>query len=149
MKILLAEDHLVLRERLRAMLAVEGDLEVVGQTGDGSMVVALVEELHPDVVVLDLIMPGMGGLEVLQELRRRCPGTRVVVLTVYSNEAYVHEALRNGAGGYVLKQSAGQELVRGIREVAAGRPYLSPPLSLSDVEAYARRREGAALKAGA
>ncbi len=125
MKVLLAEDHPVVRERVRAMLAGERDLEVVGRP-DGSKVLALDEELHRDVVVLDLIMPGMGGLEVLQELPRHCPGTRVVILSIYSNEAHILEALRRGAGGYVLKQSAGQELVRGIREVAAGRSYLSP-----------------------
>ena len=142
LSVLLAEDHPVVREGLRAMLEAEGDFQVVGQTGNSSEVGGLVEELHPDVLVLDLIMPGIGGLNALRELTRRRLNTRVVVLSMYANEAYVLEALQNGAGAYVLKQSEAAELVRGIREVAKGRRYLSPPLSQRAVEAYARRAKG-------
>lgn len=140
--VLLAEDHPVVREGLRAMLEAEGDFQVVGQTGDSSEVGGLVEELRPDVLVLDLIMPGIGGLNALREVSRRRLGTRVVVLSMYANEAYVLEALEHGAGAYVLKQAEAGELVRGIREVARGRRYLSPPLSQRAVEAYARRAKG-------
>ena len=139
---LLAEDHPVVREGLRAMLEAEGDFQVVGQTGNSSEVGGMVAELHPDVLVLDLIMPGIGGLNALRELARRRLSTRVVVLSMYANEAYVLEALQNGAGAYVLKQSEAAELVRGIREVAKGRRYLSPPLSQRAVEAYAKRAKG-------
>ena len=142
LSVLLAEDHPVVREGLRAMLEAEGDFQVVGQTGNSSEVGGLVEELHPDVLVLDLIMPGIGGLNALRELARRRLSTRVVVLSMYANEAYVLEALQNGAGAYVLKQSEAAELVRGIREVAKGRRYLSPPLSQRAVEAYAKRAKG-------
>ena len=142
LSVLLAEDHPVVREGLRAMLEAEGDFLVVGQTGNSSEVGGMVEELHPDVLVLDLIMPGIGGLNALRELARRRLPTRVVVLSMYANEAYVLEALQNGAGAYVLKQSEAAELVRGIREVAKGRRYLSPPLSQRAVEAYARRAKG-------
>jgi DNA-binding NarL/FixJ family response regulator len=142
LSVLLAEDHPVVREGLRAMLEAEGDFQVVGQTGNSSEVGGMVEELHPDVLVLDLIMPGIGGLNALRELARRRLSTRVVVLSMYANEAYVLEALQNGAGAYVLKQSEAAELVRGIREVAKGRRYLSPPLSQRAVEAYARRAKG-------
>ena len=142
LSVLLAEDHPVVREGLRAMLEAEGDFQVVGQTGNSSEVGGMVEELHPDVLVLDLIMPGIGGLNALRELARRRLPTRVVVLSMYANEAYVLEALQNGAGGYVLKQSEAAELVRGIREVAKGRRYLSPPLSHRAVEAYAKRAKG-------
>ena len=142
LSVLLAEDHPVVREGLRAMLEAEGDFQVVGQTGNSSEVGGMVEELHPDVLVLDLIMPGIGGLNALRELARRRLNTRVVVLSMYANEAYVLEALQNGAGAYVLKQSEAAELVRGIREVAKGRRYLSPPLSQRAVEAYARRAKG-------
>jgi len=144
LSVLLAEDHPVVREGLRAMLEAEGDLQVVGQTGNSSDVGGMVEELHPDVLVLDLIMPGIGGLNALRELGRRRLATRVVVLSMYANEAYVLEALQNGAGAYVLKQSEAAELVRGIREVAKGRRYLSPPLSQRAVEAYAKRAKGTA-----
>jgi DNA-binding NarL/FixJ family response regulator len=142
LSVLLAEDHPVVREGLRAMLEAEGDFQVVGQTGNSSEVGGMVEELHPDVLVLDLIMPGIGGLNALRELARRRLPTRVVILSMYANEAYVLEALQNGAGAYVLKQSEAAELVRGIREVAKGRRYLSPPLSQRAVEAYAKRAKG-------
>ena len=142
LSVLLAEDHPVVREGLRAMLEAEGDFQVVGQTGNSSEVGGMVAELRPDVLVLDLIMPGIGGLNALRELTRRRLNTRVVVLSMYANEAYVLEALQNGAGAYVLKQSEAAELVRGIREVAKGRRYLSPPLSQRAVEAYAKRAKG-------
>ncbi|GAC1372898.1 MAG: response regulator transcription factor [Actinomycetota bacterium] len=144
LSVLLAEDHPVVREGLRAMLEAEGDLQVVGQTGNSSDVSDLVEELRPDVLVLDLIMPGIGGLNALRELSRRRLETQVVVLSMYANEAYVLEALQNGAGAYVLKQSEAAELLRGIREVAQGRRYLSPPLSQRAVDAYAHRARGKA-----
>lgn len=142
LSVLLAEDHPVVREGLRAMLEAEGDFQVVGQTGNSSEVGGMVAELHPDVLVLDLIMPGIGGLNALRELARRRLSTRVVVLSMYANEAYVLEALQSGAGAYVLKQSEAAELVRGIREVSKGRRYLSPPLSQRAVEAYAKRAKG-------
>jgi DNA-binding NarL/FixJ family response regulator len=142
-RLLLAEDHPVVREGLRALLEEEAGLEVVGQTGDGAEVGPLVEDLRPDVVVLDLMMPGVGGLEVTRDVARRFPGTSVLILSMHANEAYVLEALRSGAAGYALKQADGGELVRAIQEVAAGRRYLSPPLSERAVEAYARRAQGA------
>jgi len=142
LSVLLAEDYPVVREGLRAMLEAEGDFQVVGQTGNSSEVGGMVEELHPDVLVLDLIMGSIGCVNPLRKLTRRQLNTRVVVLSMYANEAYVLEALQNGAGAYVLKQSEAAELVRGIREVAKGRRYLSPPLSQRAVEAYARRAKG-------
>lgn len=140
-RLALADDHLVVREGLRAMLEAEPDFEVVGQTGNGSEVAALVELVHPDVLVLDLMMPGIGGLDVIRELSRRGGGTRIVVLSMHANEAYVLEALGSGAGAYVLKQSEAGELVRAVHEVAAGRRYLSPPLSDRALEAYLRQSE--------
>jgi DNA-binding NarL/FixJ family response regulator len=140
-RLALADDHLVVREGLRAMLEAEPDFEVVGQTGNGSEVAALVARVRPDVLVLDLMMPGIGGLDVIRELSRREAGTRIVVLSMHANEAYVLEALGSGAGAYVLKQSEAGELVRAVHEVAAGRRYLSPPLSDRALEAYLRQSE--------
>lgn len=137
--VMLAEDHPVVREGLRAMLEAEGGFQVVGQTGNSSEIGGMVEELRPDVLVLDLIMPGIGGLNALRELSRRRLDTPVVVLSMYANEAYVLEALQSGASAYVLKQSEAAELIRGIREVCRGRRYLSPPLSQRAVDAYASR----------
>jgi len=142
-RLLLVEDHVVVREGVKALLEEEGDFAVVGQTGDGCEALTLSERLRPDVVVLDLMLLGLGGLEVVRELNRRLPETHVVILSMYSNEGYVLEALRGGADAYVLKQSEAAELVRAIREAAAGRRYLGAPLSERAVEAYARRAEGA------
>lgn len=136
---MLAEDHPVVREGLRAMLEAEGGFQVVGQTGNSSEIGGMVEDLRPDVLVLDLIMPGIGGLNALRELSRRRLETPVVVLSMYANEAYVLEALQNGASAYVLKQAEASELIRGIREVCRGRRYLSPPLSQRAVDAYASK----------
>ncbi|MFN2506118.1 MAG: response regulator [Acidimicrobiales bacterium] len=138
-RVLLVDDHPVVREGVSSLLAAGRDFEVVGQAECGDEVPALVEQLHPDVVVLDLVMPGRGGLEVTGELTRRFPGTRVLVLSMHDSEAYVLEALRRGASGYALKHAPPAELVRAVREVAAGRRYLSPPLTERAVEAYARR----------
>ena len=139
LRVVLADDHPVVREGVRALLTSEPDLEVVGQAERGEEVPALVEELQPDVVVLDLMMPGRGGLDVARELARRWPKTHVLVLSMHDNEAYVLEALRSGASGYALKQAQPVELVRAVREVGAGRRFLSPPLSERAIEAYARR----------
>lgn len=139
LRLVLADDHPVVREGLRALLDSEPDLEVVGQADRGEDVEGLVEQLQPDVVVLDLMMPGSAGLEVARQLAPRAPATRVLILTMHQSEAYVVEALRNGAAGYALKQAEAGELPRAIREVAAGRRYLSPPLSERALEAYASR----------
>ncbi|MFH1008233.1 MAG: response regulator transcription factor [Candidatus Latescibacterota bacterium] len=137
--IVLADDHHVVREGLRTLLKNATGFHVIGETGDGLAVVDMVERLKPDVLVLDLMMPGLNGSEITRRVRRRSPGTRVVVLSMYDNKAYVLETLEAGAMAYVLKVSPCEELVRAIREVAAGRRYLSPPLSEYVIEAYVRR----------
>lgn len=138
-RLVLADDHPVVREGLRALLELEPDFEVVGQTGDGDEVVTLVSHLHPDVVVLDLMMGTTSGLDVTRELAERSPATHVLILSMHESEAYVLEALRSGASGYALKQAEPAELGRAIREVAAGYRYLSPPLSERALEAYSYR----------
>ena len=134
--IVLADDHHIVRQGLRALLEAEPDFHLVGETGDGLETVQLVESLHPDVLVLDLMMPGLNGLEVTRQVGKRSPQTRVVILSMHANEAYVLEALRNGAAGYVLKDASVAELAHAVREVTAGRRYLSPPLSERAIEAY-------------
>ena len=138
-KILLAEDHHIVREGLRRVLEAVEDFRVAGETGDGSAVVDLVERTKPDVLVLDLMLPGLGGLEITRRLRERCPGTAVVILSMHDNEAYVLEALEAGARAYVLKDAESKELIRGIREAVAGRHYLTPPLDEYVVEGYLKR----------
>lgn len=110
----------------------------MGQAGDGAEVLDLVERLHPAVVVLDLMMPGASGLEVMGQLVRRRSPPAVLILSMHESEAYVVEAMRRGAAGYALKQAPAGELARGIRTVATGARYLSPPLSDRAVDAYLR-----------
>lgn len=138
-RVVLADDHGLVRHGLRAVLAAAGDCEVVGETGDGLAVVDLVERHAPDVLVLDVVLPGLNGLELCRRVTRRSPATRVVMLSMHANEAYVLEALRAGALGYALKDSAADELARAIATVAVGRRYLSAPFSDHAVEAYAAR----------
>ena len=102
----------------------------------------MVERFHPDVLLLDLIMPEMNGFEVTRVVRKRFPKTHIVVLTMHANEAYVLEALQAGAQGYVIKDSSSEELMRAIREAAAGRRYLAPPLSEEMIEVYRKRAGG-------
>jgi DNA-binding NarL/FixJ family response regulator len=142
MTVVLADDHQVVRAGLRALLDAETDMAVVGEAADGLDALALVERLLPTVLVADVVMPGLSGLDVVREVRRRSPGTGTVILSMYANEAYVLEALTNGAHGYVVKDASAADLVRAVREAAAGRRYLSPPLSESDIEHHARRRRG-------
>lgn len=143
--IVLADDHHVVRQGLRALLEAELDLHVLGEAADGLEAVQMVEKLTPEVLIVDLMMPGLNGLEVTRQVRKRSPQTRTVILSMYGNEAYVVEALRSGAMAYVLKDSSAADLVRAVREVAEGRHYLSPPLSERAIDAYTRRAEGATL----
>lgn len=140
-RILLADDHQVVRLGLRALLDAEPDFQVVGEAADGLEVVPLVERLQPNVLVLDLMMPGLNGRDITPLVTHRWPDTRVVILSMHANEAYVVEALRNGATAYVLKGSHAAELVHAVREVTAGRHYLSPPLSERAIESYLERAE--------
>jgi len=137
--ILLADDHHIVRQALRILLETQPDFNVVGETGDGLQVAPSVEQLRPDVLLLDLAMPHLNGLEVTRQVHNRSPKTRVLILSMYANEAYVQEALANGASGYILKDSTASELVRAVREVAAGRHYLSPPYSERAFESYIER----------
>lgn len=137
--IVLAEDHLILREGLRALLSAEPDLTVVGEAAEGIGVAALVERLHPDLLVVDLMMPGLGGLDVIDQVRQRAPRTRSIVLSMHADEAYVLAALRNGAAAYVLKNAGVKDLLRAIRAVLAGQIYLSPQLSERALQAYVDR----------
>jgi two-component system, NarL family, response regulator NreC len=138
-RILLADDHQVVREGFRALLESEPDFEIVGETGDGLEAVRLVEQQKPHVLVVDLMMPGLNGLEVARQVTQRSPRTRIVVLSMHANEAYVLEALKNGASAYVLKDASAAELVRAVREALAGRRYLSPPLSEPAIDSYIER----------
>jgi DNA-binding NarL/FixJ family response regulator len=143
--IVLADDHHIVRQGLRALLEVEKDLQVVGEAGDGLEAVQTVELVGPKVLVLDLMMPGLNGLDVLKQIKKRSPNTQIVILSMYANEAYVLEALSNGASAYVLKDSKSADLVQAVREAAAGRRYLSPPLTARAIEVYQERAQATNL----
>ena len=139
--IVLADDHQVVRKGLKALLSAEVDLSVVGEAGDGLETVQLVERLKPDILVLDLMMSGINGLEVTRQLNKKGVKTGIVILSMHNNEAYVLEALRSGAKAYILKDSPPDELTRAIREVSSGRRYLSSPLTERAIAAYTQKAE--------
>jgi two-component system, NarL family, response regulator NreC len=139
--IILADDHQIVRKGLQAILKSEPDFEVIGEARDGLEAVQTVIKLQPDILVLDLMMDGINGLEVTRQLHKKCIKTGIVILSMHSNEAYVLEALRSGAKAYILKDNTTDDLVRAIREVAAGRRYLSAPLSERAIEAFTQQIE--------
>jgi two-component system response regulator NreC len=130
-RILLADDHAVLRAGLRLLVNAQPDMEAVGEARDGAETLAQAEAVQPDVILMDLSMPRGGGLGVLREVRSRAPQARVLVLTMHADEDYVREALRMGAAGYVVKSAADQELLSAIRAVARGEVYIHPSLTRS------------------
>ncbi len=127
-RIVLADDHAVVRSGLRMVLETESDLEVVAEAGDVESARRYVRGHHPDVLVLDLNMPGGSSLEAIPEIRAESPGTQIVVLTMQQEPAFAREALGGGALGYVLKEAADDELVEAVRRAAAGESYLTPRL---------------------
>ena len=142
-RVLLAEDHVTVRQGLRMLIADQPDMEVIGEAGDGLAAVARARELRPSVAVIDISMPEVNGLAATRDIHREAPGTAVVALTRYDDEAYVQELLAAGALGYVLKQSASAELLRAIRAAARGDRYLDSALGtrVSGVMTQRRRRD--------
>ena len=128
-RILLAEDHALVRAGIRSLLASVPDLEVVGEAGDGREALAILERIPADVVILDITMPGMNGLEAASRIAERWPATKVIILSMHSNEEYVSRALRAGAAGYLLKDAGTSELEAAIRAVVRGQTFLSAAVS--------------------
>jgi len=146
-RVFLADDHAVVREGLKTLLTAQPDIEVVGEASDGRTALERATLLCADVVVTDVSMPGLGGAEVADGLRRACPATKVVALTVHEDRGYLRRLLEAGAAGYILKRSAADELVRAVRAVAAGGTYLDPALAGKVADEFAGRgvEGGAAL----
>ena len=138
LRLLIADDHTLVRQGLRRILEGQPGWEVVAETGDGREAVRLTAELRPDVVLLDIAMPHLNGVEAMQQIERRVPGVRVLVLSMYSDEAYVTRAIRAGASGYLLKDSADTDLIKGITAVAQGKSFFSPAAARVIVDNYAR-----------
>lgn len=142
-RIILADDHPIVRQGLRTLLESQLGCIVVGEADDGISAVSLVESLQPDVLIVDVMMPGLNGLEVVKRVRERSPHTHTVVLSMHSNEPYVLEALRSGAVAYVLKATATASLVEAVRAAALGQRYLSPPLTDRAIAAYIQKADDA------
>jgi DNA-binding NarL/FixJ family response regulator len=138
-RILLADDHAVVRRGLRMVLDAEPDLEVVAEAGDGAEAVARAVSISPDLVVIDISMPRMTGLQAVRELHRRQPGLRILILSMHQNEQYLYEALKAGASGYVLKTVADRDLVEACRAALRGEPFLYPGAMTPLIRDYLRR----------
>jgi DNA-binding NarL/FixJ family response regulator len=134
--IALADGHDLIRQGMRHLLEAETEFAIVGEADNGRRAIDLVERQRPDVLIIDFVLPGLNGLDVTRHVTRNFPQTRVLILSMRAEEAYVLEALRSGATGYALKQSGIDDLAQAVREVAAGRRYLSPTLSERAIEAY-------------
>lgn len=135
-RIVIAEDHTILREGLQALISSNPHFEIVGEAKDGREAVRCVEKLMPDLILVDLSMPRMHGIEAVREIRTRSPETKILVLTVHRKEEYVRAALEAGADGYVLKDATHAELLVAMENVLEGKPYLSPGVSEKVIDGY-------------
>jgi len=135
---MLADDHAVVRDGLRALLEGGHDLQVIGVAGNGREAVAEAQRLRPDVVIMDIAMPELDGVEATRRIVERCPETRVLILSMYLSAEHIHRALQAGAQGYVLKESAGEEVVEAIRALRAGKRYLSHRITETVIDDYLR-----------
>ncbi len=140
-RVLIADDHLLFREGVRRLLDATPDIEVVGEAGTGDEAVRLVEELTPDVVLLDVVMPQQSGIEAARVLKRTSPRTRVIVLTVHGDDEFLFEAIKAGAMGYLLKDVTPDELIRAIRVVHQGEGLLAPAMAAKVFREFARTIE--------
>ena len=144
--VFLADDHAVVRNGLRVLLDSQPDIRVVGGAADGRDAVRQVAELRPDVAVIDIVMPDLSGIEATRRILEVCPSTQVVILSMHSSEEYVSRALQAGARGYLLKESAGDEVINAIRAVYAGHRYLSEDVSDKLIDEYLRLYEASEAK---
>ena len=139
LRLLIGDDHTLMRQGLRKILEERPDWEIVAEAGDGRTAVRQTLALQPDVAVLDIGMPLLNGIEACAQIVRKLPGVQVLILSMYSDEAYVTQAVRAGARGYLLKDSAGADLIGAIAAVAAGKSFFSPPVAKVVLDDYARR----------
>ena len=149
LRILLADDHETVRTGLRVILNAQADMEVVGEAADGQAVIEKTQELRPDVVLMDVSMPRLNGLQATKTLRERAPAVKVLTLTRHGDVAYLHQLLEAGASGYVLKQSRAAEVLQAIRAIASGRTYIDPAMTADALAAPARAMAAGAGRAAA
>ena len=149
LSILLADDHRMMRDGLRMLINAQSDMEVIGEADNGRRAVSLALQLRPNVVVMDVSMPELNGLKATEELKSQCPDIKILTLTRHTDDGYLQLLLEAGASGYVLKQSASEELVRAIRAVGAGKTYLDPSITEQVVSNAIGRRAARGSPAGA
>jgi DNA-binding NarL/FixJ family response regulator len=140
-RIVIAEDHTILREGLKALLSSNPEFEVVGEAGDGREAIRCVEKYKPDLILTDLSMPRMNGMEAIGEIKRRSPKTKILALTIHRAEEYILATLRAGANGYLLKDSTHEELIVAVKKVLSGKHYISPEISEKVIEGYLEGRK--------
>lgn len=139
-RIIIAEDHTLFRQGLKSLLSLEPDLDVVGEAEDGAAAIRCVERLKPDLILLDLSMPGVDGIHAIKEIKRKHSKTKILILTGHKTEEFFQEALKCGANGYVVKDADHSELLLAMRSVLKEKSYLSPDISKSIVKGYLRAR---------
>lgn len=137
-RVMLVDDHAIFREALRSMLAVEADIEVVGEAGNGRQAMGLLRDLKPDIVIVDIGMPDMNGIEATAAIVARWPEIRIIALSTHSDRRFVGEMIKAGANGYIVKTAAGTELLRAIRAVSEGNSYLCPQVATGVMRASAQ-----------
>lgn len=140
-KVLIADDHAIVREGIRMILALYDDIEVVGEAADGLEAIDKVSKLAPDVVLMDMAMPGLGGLEATLEILKISPQSKILVLTQYDDSEYIYRFLKAGAAGYVLKKSAGSDLVSAIRAVSQGKAFVDPSIAERVIKGFLKQPE--------
>jgi DNA-binding NarL/FixJ family response regulator len=143
--IVLADDHPMVRQGVRTVLESEPDWRVIGEAADGTPVLDLVAQLKPDILIVDMMMPGLNGIEVTQQIRQYVPQTKVIVFSMHADKTYVRETLGKGALGYVLKESDASELIRAVHEVLAGRRYLSYTIAERAIDSFLQDTSDATL----
>jgi len=141
-KILVVDDHAILRDGIRALLFIHDDIEIIGEASEGKEAIDKAQELMPDVVIMDIAMPGMDGLEATRRIRKKYPKIKVLVLTQHDNKEYILSVIKAGAAGYVPKRALGSELVLAIRAVHSGDSFLYPSAAAALIEDYLKQAEG-------
>ncbi len=141
-KVFLSDDHTIVRDGLKALMEGEKNISVIGQADNGRDAVQQVQKLEPDIVIMDIAMPGLNGIEATLQILESCPSTRVIILSMHSGKEHISRALQAGAQGYLLKESAGQEVVTAVKSVCSGKRYMSNRITETVIESYADRRKG-------
>jgi len=145
-RVLVADDHALVRQGIRSLLADAPDLEIIAEASDGRETVMLVDQLRPDIAIIDISMKELSGIEAIAQVRRKAPATLIIALSMFGEERYVTRAVRSGAKAYVLKDSSGEDLLQAIRAVQSGQSFFSPSVAKIMLDAYSRGLDGVVVE---